>query len=453
MILHGGAKLISLLLILFNGILNSGHFPDSWKEVKIKMLAKAGKNKSIPGSYRPITLSSCVGKLFEKSLKSRIKAMMRRLRAENENQAAYKKRRLCQEHTVHLTQTVSQALNERKCVLLFMLDVKGAFDKLWNRGLIYKLHSWGLSTRLLRCVASFMRERSLRVHEGTAKSRVVNMLAGTPQGSIVSPLLFILFMDDLKDELPDGVRLYQFADDISLSVVSSCPRAAEWLMQRSLEAIEKWTARWRIELEPSKSNFIVFSRCPTHRKLRLNLKLHGEKMKESDDLRFLGIRFDKRLDWSKQVEELIAKTNHKIHLLKCISAKDRWANPREVLKFVDAIVTSVFAFATPCCITMKSSLWAKLDAIHARAVKSIAGVANFVGYERVCNQLGIERWSSALKSAAFARIEGILKDSPHGAEMLQSNPKGRQTYDSPISLLLDHRRRILQLQQPTATTV
>ena len=164
MITHGGAKLISLLLILFNGILNSGHFPDSWKEVKIKMLAKAGKNKSIPGSYRPITLSSCVGKLFEKSLKSRIKAMMRRLRAENENQAAYKKRRLCQEHTVHLTQTVSQALNERKCVLLFMLDVKGAFDKLWNRGLIYKLHSWGLSTRLLRCVASFMRERSLQVH-------------------------------------------------------------------------------------------------------------------------------------------------------------------------------------------------------------------------------------------------------------------------------------------------
>ena len=149
MVSQGGANLIQLLLVLFNGILNSGHFPKKWKKAKIRMLPKPGKSKKDPNNYRPITLSSCIGNIFEKSLKSRIEERMKRLRAENESQAAYKKRRSCQEHTLHLTQAVSQALNARKWVLVVMLDVCGAFDRLWAQGLIYKLYKWGLPKSLL----------------------------------------------------------------------------------------------------------------------------------------------------------------------------------------------------------------------------------------------------------------------------------------------------------------
>ena len=240
------------------------------------MLPKPGKKKSDPNNYRPITLSSCIGKLFEKSLKSRIENMIKRLKSENESQAAYKKKRSCQEHTLYLAHSVTQALNKRECVLAVMLDVRGAFDKLWSQGLIYKLHKWGLPTRLLRCVASFMSHRSLKVHEGAEKSREIRMLAGTPQGSIISPILFILFMDDVKEDLPEGVRIFQFTDDIALSVTSPCPRAAEYKMQKGLEVIEKWTRKWRVELEPTKSNFIIFSQ-KTENKLETTWRRHRGK--------------------------------------------------------------------------------------------------------------------------------------------------------------------------------
>lgn len=285
-------------------------------------------------------------------------------------------------------------------------------------------------------IASFLSHRSLRVHEGTAISREVEMKAGTPQGSIVSPILFILFMDDLKDRLPESVKLYQFADDIALSATSECPRLAEIQIQQSLKIIEEWTSRWRIELEPKKSNHIIFSRCPSHRKFKLKLKLHGEEIKETDNLKFLGVRFDNRLDWSKQIEDLINKTEHTIHLLKTISAKNRWANPREVMKLFDTLVSSTFSFAMPCCITMKSSLWAKIEGIHARTMKSIAGVPNFVSYSRVGEQLSIEKWSSFLKTTALKRIEGIIKSMPGGDKMMQDAPIERQDYNSPVAMLI-----------------
>ena len=320
-----------------------------------------------------------------------------------------------------------------------LLDVCGAFDRLWSQGLIYKLLKWRLPLRLLRCVASFVRERSLRVFEGSAISDEIIMKAGTPQGSIISPILFLLFMDDVKDDLPEGVIIYQFADDIALSTTASCPRLAKWRLQKGLEVIKKWTSKWRIELEPKKSNFLLFSRCPTHRRLSLNLNLHGIQIVETTKARFLGILLDNKLDWSCQIDDLLNRTMHKIHLLKNISAKDRWTNPRQVLKFFDAIITSIFAFVIPNCISMKASLWNKMDKAHARAVKSIAGVPNFTNYQTVCDHLGIEKWSLSLKRAALERIGGILRSSPVGNKMISNAPKSKQTYDSPVFQYLKYK--------------
>ena len=147
------------------------------------------------------------------------------------------------------------------------------------------------------------------------------MIAGVPEGSVISPQLFNLYVDDIAELLPEGVFVAQFADDVALWTDSSCPRLVEWKLGEALKAIEKWTGRWRVELEPSKSSFILFSRCPTHRRLKISLRLHGIEIPQVKHARFLGIIFDEKLDWTQQINSLVGRTSSRIHLLRNIAAK------------------------------------------------------------------------------------------------------------------------------------
>ena len=430
----GGAKLAAMLTVLFNAILISGYFPIAWKSVKVKMIPKSGKDLSKAAGYRPISLSSCLSKLFEMSLKSRIENAIKRVRAENLSQSAYKKKRGCQENALRLTEHVYKAFNERKCVLGVFLDVKGAFDRLWPMGLLIKLHRWKLPLALLRVISAFMSQRKLKVCEGEATSRTIHMSAGVPQGSVISPILFNLYMDDLSSNLPEGVFISQYADDSAIWTTEICPRLAEFKIQQALKVIEDWTSTWRVQLEPSKSAAILFTRCPSHRKLKINLKLHGEPVPQEDTTRFLGILFDSKLDWTPQITSIINGTAGKINNLRNLSAKSRWSHPGKVIKFFESLVESVATYSAPCFLAMKNSLWKRLEQVHARSMKSFAGVPNYIGYDLVCDQLLIDNWPEKIKKAAIKRIKGILLTSPFGREMIHMASKNNSTYDSPVGI-------------------
>ena len=194
---------------------------------------------------------------------------------------------------------------------------------------------------------------------------------------------------------------------------------------------------WRVELEPSKSSFILFSRCPTHRRLKISLQLHGIEIPQVKHARFLGIIFDEKLDWTQQINSLVGRTSSRIHLLRNIAAKSRWRHPQETLRFFDALVKSVVDYAGPCFLTMKISLWEKLEKVHSRAIKSFAGVPRFVGYSTICNHLFVPRWKTSIEEAATKRIGGILASSPFEEEMksnalIVANP----IYESPVAKCL-----------------
>ena len=438
---HAGKNVIGSLAKLFTILLVAGYFPLRWRSVKITMIPKSGKDLKEAKNWRPISLSSCTSKLFESCVKERIeKERIKRKIKENDYQAAYKEGRSCQEHILRLSEDISHGFAERKCTIGVFLDVSGAFDKVWVQGLLWKVLKMQLPKPLVGLVHGFLACRSLRVKVGSKFSPKVEMSAGTPQGAVLSPSLFNFFVDDLRDiiGIGDGIELAQYADDIAIWSTNLCPKQAEKDVNEALKKIAIWTSKWRIKLAPEKSVFILFSRRPTIRKTDVKLELLGEKVQQVSNHRFLGVKFDDRLEWKNHINEMIGIATPRINAIKRIAAKSIWRNPERILRLHESVVNSIWKFGALSYATAGVKLWDSITKCHARCIKAYCGLPNFVGYNTLCEQLGIKPIKDELMAFGKKRLTSIVAFSPFGPNILRNRRRNiTGIYKSPSEILLD----------------
>ena len=438
---HTGKNAICGLAKLFTILLVAGYFPMNWRSVRISMIPKPGKNLKVAKNWRPISLSSCISKIFETCIKERLqKEMVKRKVKENHFQAAYKKGRSCDEHVLRLEENVAHGFANQASTVAVFLDVAGAFDKVWTTGLLWKLMKLQLPKHLIGVINGFISNRSLRVKVGPKLSPPVYMKAGTPQGAVLSPSLFNIFVDDLRDAIgiDKEVFLGQYADDIAIWTTDKDPKSAEKRINETLEKIAKWTAQWRVQLAPEKSVFILFSRKPTHRRMDIDLKLLGSNIARVSSHRFLGVEFDERLDWKSHVTKMIGKATPRIHAIKRLAAKSIWRNPTWILKLHESVVTSIWRFGAIAYANMSVNLWEQLTKCHSRSVKAYCGLPNFVSYNAICDQLGIKQIKDELLHFGKKRLLSIATFSPFGPEIL-SNRRAAVSglYKSSTEILLN----------------
>ena len=202
---------LSHVALIYNSCLRTGYFPNTWKQAKVVMLPKPGKDLTKPTSYRLISLLPAMGEIFERIVASRLSTFLEKSNNFDENQAGFRKKRSTLDQLFKLSQSVSTALKKRKKAVGVFLDVEKAFDAVWIEGLKYKL---SIPTKMIRLLSSFLTNRHLRVHQDNAVSNKIQLKAGTPQGSALSPLLFIFYVNDTPKP-PPGVLISKFADDMA----------------------------------------------------------------------------------------------------------------------------------------------------------------------------------------------------------------------------------------------
>ena len=416
---EGGEKLLTVLCYLYNILLVSGYFPLKWRKVDVKMLHKAGKPKLPVANYRPISLSSCLSKLFENCVKSRFEKKLSRVRKENLRQSAYKKKRGTQENVLKLTEDVVNAFNKRECVLGVFLDVSGAFDKVWKEGLVIKIVRWGVGLKLTRIISNFLTSRSLVIKVGdtvsTRDSSLVSLLAGTPQGSVLSPILFNSYMDDLWQLIPDDVKLLQYADDICIYATGNNPAICASRVQETLMVIERWAGIWRISMAPEKSNWILFSRCSSHKKSDIVLNMNNHIIPNSNQIKFLGIHFDEKMTWKAHLDKIIGHATAKAVQIQSLSAKNRFNSPTQSIAFFNSVVKPIFDYGAIVFLAIPLNQWKRIDKFHGKFLRSICGLPKCCSYSKLCDQLQQDKLSIQIKDQAACRIAGICSASPYAA--------------------------------------
>ena len=147
---------------------------------------------------------------------------------------------------------VSKALDEVKEVRTVFCDVSKAFDRVWHQGLIHKLSSIGISGSLLHWFSSYLSERKQRVVLSNSASRFLTSNAGVPQGSIIGPLLFLIFINDIVNDIMANIRL--FADDTSLYIIVEDTVASVAVLNHDLSQLSSWSKKWLVTFNPSKLN-------------------------------------------------------------------------------------------------------------------------------------------------------------------------------------------------------
>ena len=188
---------LQVLCRLINQCLSENVFPSQWRWAKIIMLVKPGKNPKKPVGYRPISLISCWGKIYERFICDRLVSILGEKNFFAEVQSAYQKGKSSQEHLFRLMQDVINGFKMRKCTVGVFLDVQKAFDAVWLNGLKLKIKELSLPSQLQNILFSFLTNRFLKVNVDGAVSNPVHLEAGTPQGSCLSPVLYIIFVNDL----------------------------------------------------------------------------------------------------------------------------------------------------------------------------------------------------------------------------------------------------------------
>ena len=223
-------ELSYILAELFNKCLKESCFPDCWKASSVVPVFKNLGKRSTAKNYRPVSLLSVVSKVFEKLVNNMIVDHLEKCGPFSDFQYGFRSPRSTADLLTVASDRIARAFNRSEATRAVTLDISKAFDRVWHAGLLQKLKSYGISGQIFGLISSFLSNRRLRVILDGKSSPEYPVNARVPQGSILGPTLFLLYINDLPDDVICDIAIY--ADDTTL--YSECDRASDLRQQLEL---------------------------------------------------------------------------------------------------------------------------------------------------------------------------------------------------------------------------
>lgn len=362
-------SLLIKILDLFNIIWNKGTLPMAWKQAVISPILKPGKDPTSVASYRPIALTSTLCKVMERIIVNRLNWFCEVHNIFNKYQSGFRKNKCTLDHILRLHEDVNKSLANKGKALAVFLDIEKAYDMVWREGLLYKLKSYGLDGQMFNWIRDFLSARTMKVRIGNTLSTEVSLENGTPQGSVISPILFILMINDLDVSLKNGVNYSIYADDIVLWKTGRNFKFITKCIQSSLNKVNDWFFKWGFKASTSKSVVLPFSRTPKD----VTLELGSCPLSVVNNFKFLGVIFDSKLRWSFHIDYIRQKCIKRINLMKCISGT-KWGASKQILVILyKGLIRSILDYGSMVYDSANTNLLSKLDVIQNRCLRLCCG--------------------------------------------------------------------------------
>ena len=228
---------------LFTSSIQIGYIPTAWELASLRMLLKPDKLPSLISSYRPISLMSSIMKLFERVIEQRLRSYLEDIGFINEYQSDFRWATFTDDHLFRLSQSVMESFNRREHVVATFLDIEKAFDSVWHNGFRYKIFMLDLPTKMTHWLSDFLVGRVIQVNMNGFLSDKISPIAGVPQGSALSLLLFLIYVSDLPNPHHRQNSKSQFSDDTALWAASKNVQFTAKLLRKDLQKLSKWCAK------------------------------------------------------------------------------------------------------------------------------------------------------------------------------------------------------------------
>lgn len=361
---------IHLLTIIFNFCLVNSYFPTEWKRAKTIAIPKPGKTRSLSTSYRPIALLSILSKIFERIVLSRIIVEAHDLNCIPDFQFGFRANHSTTHALKYITDFIEEKLGCSETIGILYFDVQKAFDSVWHQGLIYKLHIFGFPDWIRNLVKSFLTNRSFVVQVGKNCSTERRPSFGVPQGSVLSPTLYSIFVSDIPN-IP-GCRTALFADDTGLA---SADRFIKRLTKRLLSGakkIENFYRKWKISINQSKTQAIFHTKRKT-KQLPPSVIDFGGPIYTANSVKYLGVHLDRRLTLTKHVDEAVLKGNNLLRRFYPFLNRNSFATKKIKMKIYKTYVRPAVLYAPPILSKMCKTNQTKLQKLQNKFLRLILG--------------------------------------------------------------------------------
>ena len=363
----GPPTLLTHLARLYNACLALGYFPKAWKIAKLTMIPKPNKNHADPKNYRPISLLSTLGKTLERLVKNRIYPHLEANHFFNNFQAGFRTQRSTTDQLTYYTQTVYEAFNKRKLTTAAFLDVEKAFDAVWHNGLRHKLARLNLPAPLTRLLSDFLRDRTTFTEVNGYRSPSYSPRAGVPQGSVLSPLLFIVYINDIPPPTKH-IKISQFADDIAVWTASNHYHLALYRLQNYLDRLQTFCNHWRIKLNPLKTAYLIHHRHPPRNPPNDPIYIQNHPVAPSPTAKFLGLTLNSSLNWSQHFTDISNRASYRISLLRRVAARGRGSSPDVTINIYKQFIRPLFDYGCPATLTLSKTALRKIQKLQNRAL-------------------------------------------------------------------------------------
>lgn len=432
------------LLKLYNDIWKAGTLPIAWKNAIVLPTLKPNKPAQTPDSYRPIALTSVLCKLMERMVTERLTWYLESRSLLNKFQSGFRKFRGCQDHIVRLKDDIHKAFHRKNSVLGVFIDLEKAFDMMWRDGVLFKLQNLGISGLIYNWIHDFLSERSIRVKVGTSISEKYLVENGSPQGSVISPILFIILLNDIPTI--KGVNLSLFADDSA--IWRAGPKEDKNLheIQLQLSIMKQFFDSWGFKVSTTKTVAVCFAR-KGHNVNYSNLRLGDKQIEYVEDVKFLGMIFDQKLTWKKHINYIEDRCKHRLNVMRAISGVDWGASKETLLMIYRAMIRSIIDYGCIAYLNASTAITEKLDVIQTKALRICCGAMRSTAANALqvdCGEMPLDLRRKRMMSEYVTKIQAIPE---HPTQSIMQKTRHKKN-DPENNLLITEIDKILKDVNP-----
>ena len=357
---------------LFQKSYDTGEVPQDWKLAHVCPIHKKA-DKSSPENYRPVSLTCVLSKVMETVIREHVMKYLSENNIISSSQYGFVPGKSTVTNLIKCTEKWSEILDRRKCVDVVYFDFRKAFDSVPHQRLIQKLRSAGLSPRTVTWIGDFLVNRKQAVKIGNTISMERNVISGVPQGSVIGPTLFLLFINDLPECVQNENIL--FADDLKLykeiALIADCMH-----LQSDINALYLWSKRWQLDFNANKCVVLRLGNNPPP----FQYKMGDQILQQVTDAKDLGVTIKDDLSTSAHIADITAKATRISFTIKRVF---RYLTPRSGVQIYKALVRPILEYASSAWAPILKRDMDALEKVQRRFTKFISGLGNMSYQDRL----------------------------------------------------------------------
>ncbi|KAI5726259.1 hypothetical protein M8J77_025912 [Diaphorina citri] len=341
-LLHCGNYTVKWLSKFFSDIIETGNVPNDMKQAKIIALLKPGKDEMKPESYRPISLLSCMYKILERILYNRISQNVHDVTPAE--QAGFRPGRNTTDQVLSLTTYIEAGYQLKLKTSVAFIDLSAAFDTVWREGLLFKFLKTIPCMKTLKLLNNMLSNRNFRIIMGDQMSHQKKLNNGLPQGSVLAPLLFNLYLSDIPDTKS---KKFGYADDWALATRSENIEETETILTEDLAILHKYYKDWRLKPNATKTEVTCFHLNNQLANRKLNINFANQTLNHNNNPKYLGVVLDRTLSYKIHLKNTAAKLKTRNNIIHKLCGSTWGSSPHVLRSSALGLVYSVAEYCSP----------------------------------------------------------------------------------------------------------